>query len=141
MRIVVLGSKTWVDEEKLRDRLIRVISTRQRRHGKEHPKDIIIVHTQSPYGVDGLVRKFCDEHGYTSERYSSDWYAHPQNAGEVRVQRMYDTKPDEVVVFISLCKRKQCEQKRQHGTHGVLRLRELARERGLKVRSFYEKSW
>lgn len=141
MRIVVLGSATWTDEEKVRDRLMRVINQHQRKYGREAPKHITIVCTQSTRVVDEAAMKLAAEFGYTVEPHSSDWEQHPNDAGVQRVLKMMERFADEVVVFISICQRKACAEKNKHGTHGVLHLRELAYERNLKVRSFYEESW
>lgn len=68
-RILITGSRTWSNEQSIRDALANIIS----QHG---PENVTVVHGACPQGADALADRIASAWaGVTVERHPADWAA------------------------------------------------------------------
>lgn len=89
-RILVTGSRTWVDAHLIRDTLTALYA--------EHP-DAVLVHG-SAAGADSIADAEWRALGGEVERHPADWLTYGRRAGLVRNKQMVDAGADVVLAFI-----------------------------------------
>ncbi len=87
MRVVVTGSRYWLDEQKIRDELSKL------------PVMATIVHGGCKTGADVIVQRVAEEMNMDVEVFEADWERHGKRAGPIRNQEMIDSEPDLVLAF------------------------------------------
>ncbi|MGP3914357.1 DUF2493 domain-containing protein [Nonomuraea sp. 10N515B] len=112
-RILITGSRTWDDEQAIRDAIAFIVS----QHG---PENVTIVHGACPRGADAIADRIATAWtGLTAEQHPADWatctpacpprphrrtarggYTYCPLAGHHRNQRMVDLGADLCLAFI-----------------------------------------
>ncbi|GGK61942.1 hypothetical protein Sme01_03810 [Sphaerisporangium melleum] len=147
-RVLVTGSRSWRDEQTIRDALAGVVS----RHG---PESVVVVHGHAYEGADAIADRIASAWaGLSVERHPADWdtcadHCHPAHrrqrlggstycptAGLRRDAEMVETGPDEVLAFIDPCRKPRCRGRKPHGSHGATHTADLAEKAGIPVRRF-----
>jgi hypothetical protein len=86
VRVLVCGSRDWVDAAAIRARLSKL------------PNDTVIVHGAAP-GADSLAGREAVKLGFVVEAYPAAWGLYGRAAGPIRNRQMLDTSPDLVIAF------------------------------------------
>ena len=87
MRVLVCGSRCWVDRAVIRRELRRL------------PKDTVIIEGEAP-GADAIARAEAEKLGLIVEPYPADWAKYHRAAGPIRNRQMLvEGKPDLVLAF------------------------------------------
>lgn len=93
-RVLVCGSRGWIDRKTVWERLQRLLSTRE-------AEDITILHGAAR-GPDTFAAEWAETEGIMVEEYPAEWKRWGRVAGPMRNQRMLDEgKPDLVIAFRS----------------------------------------
>lgn len=92
-RILVTGSRNWVDEKAVAKALLNAWLD-YRDHGTP-----ILVHGGCPTGADAIADKVWRKQGFPVEVHPADWDAHGKAAGPLRNQAMVDLGADLVLAF------------------------------------------
>lgn len=92
MKVLVCGSRDWVDRKIIRERLLKL------------PPDTIIIeggcgHGFGPTGVDLLARAVALEIGFEVVEFPAAWKKYGNAAGPIRNIKMLNTKPHLVIAF------------------------------------------
>ncbi len=125
-RILVTGSRTWTDEQAIRDALAAPIS----QHG---PEQVTVVHGACPRGADAIADRIATAWGVTVERHPANWSI-GRRAGFARNAEMIRLGANVVLAFIDPCTNMQCTRGGRHGSHGAVHCAHLARKAGIEVR-------
>jgi YspA, cpYpsA-related SLOG family len=127
-RVLVTGSRTWGDAERLGEELTRI--------WREHP-GMVLVHGAAKAGADKMADDWARSVGHRPERHPADWRRYGQGAGMIRNAEMVATGVHLVLAFIAPCVDvDRCHRARPHGSHGSSNCADLARKRGIEVREF-----
>ena len=121
-RLLVTGSRTWTNEEVLKEvlsRYYRAITSKYSGFGKEP----ILVHGTA-HGVDEMAAKIWLELGGAVEPHPADWDKFGKQAGFVRNAEMIDSGVDMCLAFI------------KNGSKGATQCSKLAERRGIKTTLF-----
>jgi hypothetical protein len=130
VRILVTGSRDWVDEDAIRGAFAQMISL----HG---PENVTIVHGACPRGVDALADGIANGWtGLTVERHPADWERFGKAAGFRRNAEMVELGADVCLAFISPCSKPGCRTPMPHGSHGASHTADLAEKAGIPVHRF-----
>jgi hypothetical protein len=94
-RVLITGSRSWTDEQTIRDALASVISL----HG---PENVVVVHGACPRGADALADRVATSWGggLTVERHPADWDTHGRSAGFRRNAHMVSLGASLCLAFI-----------------------------------------
>src|SRR5690554_977921 len=90
MRLLITGSRSWKDEDYIRQILSQM---------KLNPETTTLVSGACSYGVDLICEDFAIEAGWTLERHPADWSLGKQ-AGFIRNKEMVDLGADICIAFI-----------------------------------------
>lgn len=119
LRILVCGSRDWIDEDRIAnelanyaDRPVEVI------HGAASRRNI---DTGEEESADMLADRVARLYGYEVRRFPADWGTHPRRGGILRNLRMLDERPDLVLAF------------QRGGSRGTQHTINEARRRGIPV--------
>ncbi len=87
MRVLVCGSRNWVDQKTIETYIAGL------------PKDSVIIEGGCQ-GADWMARDAAEQCGLRVEHYPADWHKYGKSAGVIRNQKMLkDAHPDTVVAF------------------------------------------
>jgi len=126
-RILITGSRTWSDEQAIRDALATLIT----QHG---PEQVTVIHGACPRGADALADRIASRWpGVTIERHPADWQV-GRGAGFARNAEMVRLGADVLLAFIDPCTSLHCRKGGRHGSHGAIHCARLARLAGIEVR-------
>lgn len=123
-RIIVTGSRTWDNANKLGYELGMAVGELNREYPGE---DIVIVHGGAA-GADQIADKLARDHGVTVEAHRAEWERMGRNAGIIRNMKMVGLGADICLAFI------------KDGSRGATHCAEYAEHRGIPVRRFTEVS-
>ena len=90
MRILITGSRMWVNREAIAAELSSAIV------GVSAP---VVVHGGCPTGADAIADRLARLYGCAVEVYEADWDQHGRAAGPVRNQKMVDLGADVCLAF------------------------------------------
>lgn len=90
-RVLVTGSRTWPDYEKVEAVLSALLVA--------HGRGLVVVHGDCPRGADAIARAWCLHRGVADERHPADW-SKGRGAGYARNAEMVMSRPDECVAFV-----------------------------------------
>jgi hypothetical protein len=93
-RLLVTGSRDWVDEVVIRDALRGWWESTGRN------PEAVLVSGCCPTGADALAEAMWSHNGLRIERHPADWTTHGRAAGPRRNQAMVSSGPDACVAFI-----------------------------------------
>lgn len=117
MRILITGSRDWVDESTIRLVLARYQAT-------AHSK-ITLVHGACPSGADEIADRLNDQvFGWPVERHPADWKTHGKRAGYLRNAEMVALGADVCLAFI------------RNSSRGASMTADLAEKAGIPTRRF-----
>jgi hypothetical protein len=115
MRVLVTGSRDWLDFELVRSELEKLVD----------PYDpMTVVHGACPTGADAHADLWALQHAFINERHPADWETYGKPAGFVRNHTMVALGADEVLAFI------------RDGSRGATHCADIAEKAGLCVRRF-----
>ena len=86
MIVLVCGSRTWRDADRIRFKL------------RELPRGTVIIHGGAR-GADRIAAEIAHALGLEERPYLPDWDTHGKRAGMVRNVAMLDANPDKVLAF------------------------------------------
>lgn len=89
MRIIICGSRDWIDGDAIRAALISL--------RKQHP-DAVVVHGAAR-GADSLADRIARNLGFRVEAHPADWTGRGRAAGPERNQLMLKLGADQVLAF------------------------------------------
>lgn len=129
-RILITGSRTWSDEQAIRDALATIIS----QHG---PENVTVVHGACPTGADALADRIATAWtGLTVEHHPANWRRYGNSAGHHRNAVMVNLGADQCLAFINPCASPKCRNPRPHGSHGAATTADLAEAAGIPTRRY-----
>lgn len=113
-RLLVTGSRTWPDHEKIETELAKALA--------DHPDDLVVVHGACPRGADDIANRWALATHVAVEAYPAAWNLDGRQAGYLRNARMVASRPAEVLAFI------------HDNSRGATHCADLAEREGLPVR-------
>lgn len=91
MRIVVTGSRSWTNQDKVRDVFYSIADAVVGR-------PVTLVHGGAR-GLDQIAGEVAEYIGWEVEVFEADWDGQGKKAGVLRNIRMLDTRPTRVIAF------------------------------------------
>jgi SLOG family YspA-like protein len=102
IRILVTGSRTWVDRNWIADELIRafyeVLAAKDIKTWNRI--DVTLVSGACPRGADRIAEELAEERGWTVERHPARWDEHGRRAGFLRNLEMVQAGADICLAFV-----------------------------------------
>jgi hypothetical protein len=115
MRVLVTGSRLWLDFELIRRELDNLMD----------PFDpLTVIHGACRTGADAHADLWARQHAFINERHPAEWKKYGRAAGPIRNMQMVALGADEVLAFIL------------DGSKGATHCADAAEEAGLYVRRF-----
>jgi hypothetical protein len=111
VKVLVCGSRDWIDAEVIADRLTDL------------PDDVLVIHG-GYRGADRLAGQIADLFGFEVREFPADWRGKGKRAGYLRNLEMLDEAPDLVLAF------------QRNGSRGTQHTIDEARHRGIPVEVF-----
>lgn len=132
MRILVTGSRNWVDKV----RVYHALNETARFQA-------VVVHGACPTGADAIASKWCQmQEDVTEEPHPAKWRrrngSYDPMAGFKRNAEMVDLGADICLAFVMPCTKPNCPKRHghPHDSHGTSHTIELARAAGITVKEF-----
>lgn len=75
MKILVTGSRKWVDERFI----CAVLNNFRDKNPKANPKTVVLMHGACPDGADAIADAYGEDVGWTVIRYPAQWRVHDEN--------------------------------------------------------------
>ncbi|MFI8237623.1 SLOG family protein [Streptomyces sp. NPDC085866] len=119
MKILVTGSRTWLDIRTLERAIFRELYEM-----KCAPGDAVLIHGACPTGADFLADRYAKRLGMHIARYPAEWLRYGKGAGFRRNAEMVKADPDVCLAFI------------RGGSKGATMTADLAERAGIPVRRF-----
>ena len=113
-RIIIAGTRTFSDYEKLRASCNRLLAEKQRTH-------TVVVISGTARGTDQLGERYARERGFQLRRFPADWDRDGKKAGPIRNAKMADNA-DALIAFWD---------GQSRGTKNMI---ETAKRKGLAIR-------
>lgn len=135
MRLLITGSRTWIDTDTLRQALNETLDTLDLAAIEAGAPKLTVVHGACPTGADQLADEWAAENPewVDVERHPADWGRYAHIAGVVRNQQMIRAGADRCLAFITPCTLAGCPRSPlgEHGTHGATHAAGLAEKLGI----------
>jgi SLOG family YspA-like protein len=125
MRVLVTGSRTWRDGALIAEQLDTIHA--------DHP-DTVLVHGACAQGADAIADRWALRRGVTVERHPAEWRRYGRSAGFRRNAEMVQAGVDVCLVFIDVCRKRDCDDPKPHGSHGAFHCADLALTAGIDTR-------
>lgn len=118
-RVLITGSRSWTDEQAIRDALASVISL-------QGPENVTVVHGAASRGADAIADRVATSWGggLTVERHPADWARFGRSAGFRRNADMVALGADLCLAFIL------------DGSPGASHTADLAEKAGIPTRRY-----
>ena len=139
MRVLVTGSRGWVEDWKVEEALHAV------EVGRNQPgAPFVVVHGGCPTGADAHAKRWVEGwRGYpvpggeyvTEESHPADW-SRGRGAGPARNAHMVNLGADLCLAFISECTSPHCHRTEPHDSHGASMTVAMARTAGIPVQIY-----
>jgi hypothetical protein len=143
MRILVTGSRTWLDYHSVAHAINHYIAENAVMgvDSRGFPVDwntseVVIVHGACPTGADALATEYALCNWIAQEPHPADWKHLGRSAGLDRNEKMVNLGADVCLAFIDRCHKPSCRGKKPHGSHGATHCSSLAESAGIEVRRF-----
>lgn len=139
MRLLITGSRSWKDYERL-CHCLDSIAEQFAIHSKDrYIKEGLTLVSGHAYGADAMgeawfVTKFPLEQ---PEIWKADWRKYNRRAGIVRNTAMVDSWPDAVVGFLMPCDKDSCVNVGRHWSHGADHCSTYAESKAIPTTRFY----
>ncbi len=127
LRILVTGSRDWVDTGRLHDVLYTVAK----------PGDVTLVHGDCPTGADRLASEWGEAVGWNVEAHPAPWKELGKRAGFQRNEHMVNLGADICVAFLMPCRKPEHADQAPHPSHGTDHCKNLAKQAGITVLEVY----
>lgn len=89
MKVLVCGSRDWLDEKSIHNELSKL------------SKDVIIIHGGCPAGADKIADDYCKINNLKTIIYLANWKTYGRSAGPIRNKEMIEKEsPDLVLAFL-----------------------------------------
>lgn len=115
-RVIVTGSRSWVDSDTIREALDEVYCR------IPADQDFVLVHGGCPTGADAIAHAWAEPTSATIDIFIADWANHGRAAGPRRNARMVAEGADLCLAFI------------KNGSRGASHTVRLAERAGIPVR-------
>lgn len=131
-RVLVTGSRDWVDRATLVQRLTKAYDAALRAESR-----LVVVHGHCPKGADRLAHLWVT--AMRGAGWDVDEEARPANwsegrgAGFDRNERMVMSGADECLAFAMPCTKRSCVRPGEHYSHGTTHCASLAERAGIPV--------
>lgn len=138
MRILVTGSRNWVDGDTIRDALRSVLNDQVSIPRRIDSYGVTVVHGDAS-GADRMAERAAREMGLRWEAHrvrAQDWERLGKRAGYVRNERMVNLGADICLAFIGPCVKPGCERPKPHGSHGASHCADMAEAAGIPTRRY-----
>lgn len=136
MKILVTGSRTWTDEDTVRQMLDAEWAYMTPRLPGDRPT---LIHGACPTGADAIAARIASSWGWPIQAFPANWKDLGKRAGFVRNEHMINLNPDVCLAFIEPCISPHCTTPRPHDSHGAAHTYGLALERGIRAIKVVEK--
>lgn len=140
MRVLVTGSRGWLDVDRLNDALdllhvagrfsVQTIPTTF--SGFRTPGITTLVSGRCTEGGDLMCEQWAERNGVPVEPHPADW-AHDRGAGFTRNREMVQAGAAVCMAFGFVCVKKRCKRPQPHCTHGTLHCATTAMEAQIPV--------
>lgn len=139
MRLLVTGSRSWTDQERLWDVLDSVAQALAHHNKDRYIAEGLRLVSGHAQGADALAEAWFKDRFplEEAELWRADWKGLGRRAGIIRNVAMVDTLPDVCVGFIMPCDNPSCRREEWHGSHGAVHCATYAEERGVLTRRYY----
>jgi hypothetical protein len=139
MRLLVTGSRTWKDYERLCRCLDEIADQFARVHSERFIAEGLMLMSGHAYGADAMAEAwFVTKYPLEQpEIWKAEWDRYYKRAGIVRNTAMVDSNPDACVAFIMECDKHQCAHLPLHGTHGAVHCADYAERQGIPTTRYY----
>jgi len=115
-KVLVCGSRDWLDYRILNETLDKVLEKCQKKD-----QTLIIVHGACPRGADSMADEWATANKIQVRRYPAEWKKFGLYAGPKRNKEMFELeKPEEVIAFT--CSRAEDPSEEKTGTGHMLRV-------------------
>ena len=131
MRVLVTGSRDWLDATRIHGALDMA-----RRDAERRGEDMVIIHGDCPTGADAIADQWAQQEGVTAEPHPANWREHGRSAGPKRNQQMVERGAELCLAFIGDCSSPRCNRVDRHPSHGATHCAEAAEQAGIPVRRF-----
>lgn len=128
-RVIITGSRTWRDNELIRQAIRRVLDD-------VTDRPIVWVHGACKVGADAAADCYLDYLGADIKRYPAEWRRLGKGAGFIRNAAMVEAGADLVLAFVAECAKPGCVEPRPHHSHGASHTVGLASAAGIPVRPY-----
>lgn len=135
LRILITGSRDWIDRDKLEVELIDYIGDIM---AFEQLSSVTIVDGAATSGADAMAHAWAAYMRYNTERHPADWRPNgkfDKTAGFKRNSKMVELGADIVFAFIMPCSKPDCKRGEPgHDSHGTANTIKSARAAGIEVK-------
>ncbi|MFJ7590161.1 DUF2493 domain-containing protein [Streptomyces sp. NPDC097617] len=95
MKILVTGSRDWVDVEAIEREIFRVLYETKTVYG-----EAVLIHGACPTGADAMAARYATTMGMHVLAFPAQWDRWGKSAGFIRNTEMVDLDPDVCLAFI-----------------------------------------
>lgn len=139
MRLLITGSRTWKDYERLCRALDKIDDEFARLLPERYIKEGLTLMSGHAYGADAMAEAwYVTKYPFEQpELWRADWKKYNKRAGIVRNTAMVDAGPDACAAFIMDCDLRKCARLPVHGTHGAVHCSDYAESQGIPTTRYY----
>lgn len=140
MRLLITGSRSWSDKDRLWGRLDNILDGIVERHKERYIKEGLMLVSGHARGADALGEWWFQTRFPLEqpEVWKPDWKMYGGRAGIVRNTDMVDSWPDWVAAFIMPCDKVDCPKgPDMHGSHGAIHCADYAHSKAIPVVRYY----
>lgn len=143
MRVLVTGSRTWWDEERLKAELVEECDLLMKVYTSLYlAEGITIVTGACRQGADKMAERWTEHPEQFSvelETHPADWQHHRKRAGIIRNHEMVDLGANACLAFAMPCDlpSSKCNRPENHWSHGTTDCAMYARSKGIPTRWIY----
>lgn len=133
MRVIVTGSRTWRDPERVYEALDEVATA----------GDFTLVHGACIHGADHYAHQWyrrqqvMSSARVTEDPFPADWSTYGRSAGPIRNAEMVAAGADVVLAFADWCQKPKCLRPRPHMSHGTENCIQEAEKALIEVVTFW----
>lgn len=139
MRLMITGSRTWVDKDRMWHVLDRIVDNYIEIFKERFIAEGLVLVSGHAKGADALA-EWWFQAKYPLEQpelWRAEWKKYGGRAGIIRNTAMVDSTPDSCVAFIMDCENEHCSKPGLHGTHGATHCSDYADLMGIATSRFY----
>lgn len=139
MRLLITGSRSWKDYDRLCHCLDKIAEQFAHHHKERYIKEGLILVSGHAYGADAMgeawfLSRFPLE---LPEIHKAEWKKYNKRAGVIRNTEMVDSMPDACAGFLMPCDQDKCPMKGKHWSHGADHCTKYADSKDIPTTCFY----